>query len=531
LKNDVIMKKALYTTFILLLVISLAHGQNLDDVLRFNKRELTGTSRSLGMANAFGALGGDLSAISINPAGIAIYRSSEFAFTPSISINNSKANHGSFTAKDDKFSFPFNQIGFVSTNKSIREKTSGIVSTHFGFNYNRTADFNNNTSMMLRQGVTDFYDNTGHIAQANTLLNHALLEANGKFDDQLAGRAELAYKAFLIDPLFEGASEYYSQYEDMIEYNDRPNEIFNRNVNGITQKNIIEQKGYSGEYSFTFGANVSNVFMIGATLNLQSYRFEQKESFREVNVNSFNPTGPNDMDYYDYYSQLDQKGFGINVKTGVILNLHPLKLGAAFQIPTFYNIDEEYYTGIESYFVDYTREHAKSSIGEFSYNYRSPYKAQGSAALVLGQFALLSFDYEMTDHTFSSIDSKDGYDRIFEAINQDIDTKLKITHDFRAGIEIRPIPHIAIRAGAAYFDSPIKKEYVDVELVKWMGTAGLGIRNKNFFFDIAYALKLNESNYYLDTAEGSKLYGLHFDDPVSLTNRNHQASFTFGWKF
>ena len=57
------------------------------------------------------------------------------------------------------------------------------------------------------------------------------------------------------------------------------------------------------------------------------------------------------------------------------------------------------------------------------------------------------------------------------------------------------------------------------------------LRNKNFFFDIAYALRLNESNYYLDTAEGSKLYGLHFDDPVSLTNRNHQASFTFGWKF
>ena len=527
------MKTYVSITLVLLLLVGTLQAQTLDDALRFNKRELTGTSRSLGMANAFGALGGDLSAISINPAGIAVYRSSEFAFTPSITLNNSKAEFGQFSSKDDKYAFPFNQIGIVTTNKPMREKSSGIISTHFGFTYNRNADFNSNTTMMLKNGVTDIYDIEGHISQANTLLNNILLEANGYYGDELTGRAQLAYDAYLFDPLFEGASEYYSQYEAIIDYDDGTSGIFNRNVNGISQQNIIEQSGYAGEYGFTFGANVSNILLIGASVNLQTFRFEQKESFREINDNSFDPTSNFDLDYYDYYSKLNQKGLGFGAKTGIILNLHPVRLGASFHIPTFYNIDEEYYSGVESYFLDneYTRYHPKSAIGEFSYTYRTPYRAQGSAAFVLGKFALISFDYEMTDHTSAKIKSKNGYDRAFEQLNEDINSRFKVTHDFKAGIEVRPVPFLAIRAGAAYFDSPIKKEFVDVEPVKWMATAGFGIRNKNFFFDLAYAQKLNEENYYLATDEGSKLYGLSFQEPVNLTNRNHQASFTFGWKF
>ncbi len=524
------MKKTLYI-FVLLLAVYTSQAQNLDDALRFNKRELTGTSRSLGMANAFGALGGDLSAISINPAGIAVYRSSEFAFTPSISLNSTTAEFGQYSTKDDKYAFPFNQIGFVATNKPMREKESGIISTHFGFTYNRTADFNSNTAMMLRSGVTDVYDNNGHILQTNTLLNNILLEANGYYEKELTGRAQLAYKAYLLDPLFEGASEYYSQYEDIIDYDDGTSSIFNRNVNGVIQQNIIEQSGYAGEYGFSFGANVSNRLLIGASLNFHSFKFEQKESFREINDNSFVPQGPADVEYFDYYSKLNQKGFGVNVKTGLILNLHPLRLGASFHIPTFYSIDEEYYSGLESYFVDYSREHIKATTGEFSYNYRTPYKVQGSAAIVIGKHALLSFDYEMTDHTSAKINSKDGYNRHFDLLNEDIQEQFKTTHNFKAGVEIKPVPYIAIRGGAAYFDSPVKKEFVDVEPIKWMATAGLGIKNKNFFFDVAYALKLNESNYYIDTSEGSRLYGLSFNDPVDLSNRNHQVSFTFGWKF
>ncbi|MCG8581620.1 MAG: outer membrane protein transport protein [Bacteroidales bacterium] len=537
------MKRALYLIMISICFAGIIEAQNLDDAVRFNKRELTGTSRSLGMANAFGALGGDLSSLSINPAGIAVYRTSEFAFTPSISLNQSKASFGNLTDKDDKYAFPFNQIGGVSTYKPIREKDKGLISTHFGFTYNRTADFNENTSMLIGQGITDGnYNIDGQITGVRTLLSAIRNEAHGYYDnngnfiprdakpDQLTGRAKWAYETYMLDPLFEDGTHYFSQYEDVIDYDDGTSTVYNRNVNGITQYNIIERDGYSGEYGFTFGANISHILLVGTSINLQSFRFEQTESFREVNVNSFDPSGPQDMDYFDAYNKLKQKGFGINAKLGVILNLHPLRIGASFHTPTFMDVSEEYYSGMRSYLVNFDSYNNRSAISEFEYNYRTPYRAQGSIAMVLGKFALLSVDYEMTDHTTSKF-SSDTYQTLIKSLNNEINEQMKVTHDFRAGIEIKPTPFFALRAGAAYFDSPIKKEYLDTELTKWMATGGIGIRNINFFFDVAYAYRFNEDNYYLNTSDGAILEGLTFAEPVALEYRNHQASFTFGWKF
>ncbi|TRX71923.1 OmpP1/FadL family transporter [Carboxylicivirga sp. M1479] len=538
------MKKALYTLLIAFAIINIGHSQNLDDVIRFNKKELSGTSRSLAMANAFGALGGDLSAISINPAGIAVYRTSEFAFTPSISFNQSKANYQNYNSQDDKYSFIFNQAGAVTTNRPLREKDKGMISTHFGFTYNRTADFNENTSMLIGTGVKDgLYNEDGQITDVRTLLSTIRNEAHGYYDQNgnfvpinatpgnLEGRAHWAYETYLLDPLFDGSTQYFSQYEDVIDYDDGTSEVYNRNVNGITQYNIIERDGYSGEYGLTFGANISHILLIGTSLNFQTFRYEQKESFREINVNSFDPSGPLDVDYFDAYNKLEQKGFGINGKFGLILNLHPIRLGGSVHTPTFMEVEEEYYSGITSYLVNYDQYNQPSNRGEYKYKYRTPYRVQGSLAIVLGKFALLSADYEMTDHTSAKFTSNSSYATLFNQINTDIKNQMKISHDLRAGIEIKPVPYLAFRAGAAYFDTPIKEEYTDVELVKWMATTGIGIRNKSFFFDVAYAYKFNEDNYYPNTSDGSMLEGLSFADPISLEYRNHQASFTFGWKF
>ena len=46
------------------------------DAYRFSQTELNGTARSMSMGGAFGALGGDMSVMSHNPAGLGVYRSS-----------------------------------------------------------------------------------------------------------------------------------------------------------------------------------------------------------------------------------------------------------------------------------------------------------------------------------------------------------------------------------------------------------------------------------------------------------------------
>ncbi|MCU4166557.1 OmpP1/FadL family transporter [Carboxylicivirga caseinilyticus] len=514
------MKKLSYIFSLGIVCLSVSlNAQNLDDALRFNTRELTGTARSLGMANAFGALGGDLSAISINPAGIAVYRSSEFAFTPSFSFNKTNSGYSNFSSADDAFSFPFNQIGGVSTFQTLREKNEGIISTHFGVTYNRTADFNNSMYTQIGRNVSDY---SGGNFSPNTLLANIILDADGYYENQLRGRASYAYNAYLIDPVTN--STYMTHYEMY----DADNElIYDRNLNGINQNFEREQSGYSGEYGITLGANISNIVLLGGSVNFQSFKYEETAIFREINFNGFDPAFFDDLNYYEAYSKFSQNGFGINAKIGAIFNLHPIRLGASFHLPTFYAIDEDYLNGINAYFLN--DDHLDEGMdGYFSYNYRTPYRAQGSFAYIIGTKAIISFDYELTDHTASKISAKDEYVPDFEDLNQDIKDYFKISHDLKAGIEIKPLPYLALRAGAAYFDSPFKDGMTDVKLDKWMYTGGFGIRNKSFFFDAAYSLTMYDDALSLNSYD--MFYGVT-DTPIEISNKRHQASFTFGWKF
>jgi len=68
------MKKHL--TFIAAFLCIMANAQNINDVLRYSKENLQGTARFQAMGGAFGALGGDLSALNVNPAGAAVFNNS-----------------------------------------------------------------------------------------------------------------------------------------------------------------------------------------------------------------------------------------------------------------------------------------------------------------------------------------------------------------------------------------------------------------------------------------------------------------------
>ena len=65
-----------YITLLFLTVFTgVIYAQTADDALRYSQQHYTGTSRSMAMGGAFGALGGDFSSIGINPAGLGVYQS------------------------------------------------------------------------------------------------------------------------------------------------------------------------------------------------------------------------------------------------------------------------------------------------------------------------------------------------------------------------------------------------------------------------------------------------------------------------
>ena len=69
--------------FLIALLTSLTaiYSQNINDALNYSSNSYQGTARFNSMSGAFGALGGDLSAIAINPASSAILNDGHFSLS------------------------------------------------------------------------------------------------------------------------------------------------------------------------------------------------------------------------------------------------------------------------------------------------------------------------------------------------------------------------------------------------------------------------------------------------------------------
>src|SRR4030066_108626 len=89
------MKKLCLIIVTLIASLTVSFAQNADDALRYSQQFYTGTARFMSMGGAFTALGGDISSLSQNPAGLGVFRSSEISLSPQLFHNNTSANfHG-----------------------------------------------------------------------------------------------------------------------------------------------------------------------------------------------------------------------------------------------------------------------------------------------------------------------------------------------------------------------------------------------------------------------------------------------------
>ena len=96
------------------------------------------TARSAAMAGAMTSLGADASSMSINPAGLGMYRTNEVTITPMLSFSRSTTNANGFEGNGTN-RFAIGNFGMVA---KLRESSTGVTAVNMGFAYNRTADFN-----------------------------------------------------------------------------------------------------------------------------------------------------------------------------------------------------------------------------------------------------------------------------------------------------------------------------------------------------------------------------------------------------
>src|SRR5690606_8909066 len=91
------------------------NAQDETDALRYSFLMPQGTARSMGFGSALGSVGGDFSSLSVNPAGIGVYRRSEFMFTPSFHFGNVEGTYLNNVEDRSKTAFNFSNLGLVLT--------------------------------------------------------------------------------------------------------------------------------------------------------------------------------------------------------------------------------------------------------------------------------------------------------------------------------------------------------------------------------------------------------------------------------
>ncbi len=496
------MKKLVYTISIVLLACS-TFAQDLTDALRYSNYHINGTARSAAMGNAFGALGGDFTSLSINPAGAAVYRSGEFTFTPSVGQISIDGTYLESSNTDSKYNVTVNNLGYVTTIPTGENSETGLVSLSFGLGFNRLGSFSMN---MLAEGAN---------------ANHSLLEY---FTNSVNNPV---INSDNFDPYYERLA--WDTY--LLNYDDQTKEYFNDitdNGYGQSQRKTTDRRGYINEYLVSFAANFNHKLYLGATLGIHDVYFKENADLYEFDAKNNIPYF-NDFNFNTY---LKTTGNGFNLKLGVIFKpTENLRLGAAIHSPTFYKFNDSYDSGMKSS-ITYPDGGAESysanpdKRGIYDYEIETPLKAILSGAYVIGKSGLISIDYEIVDYSTSKLkNGSDGYNFYDENIS--IQKAYKTVGNLHLGGEYRVNKNFSLRAGFENFPSVYQSSYMDTKNMNSNSSystvsGGFGYKQGNIFFDTAIKRIMNDE--YLKLYPGSP-------DMANYTSTQNEVIFTLGYKF
>lgn len=452
------MKKTLLLSLLFLpFIISAQSLSYTDAAVLFTQDDQYGTARYMGMSGAFGALGADMSAVDINPAGLAVFNKTDFGFTTSYRNTDSYASfYGVGTGNQDDF-FRFTQSGGVIPFSTYG--TSDFTRFSLGFNYSIVKDFENSFFVRGNSGVPDFVD----------------------------------------DP--------YLNYDD-----DETNNVYYTNVDGQQFTNYMY--GTHDRFSFSFATMYKDYLYLGAAINTHHIGFSQRAIYDEFNNDGHNNTL--DATVYHY---LGNYGTGVNFSFGAIFKpVHSIRLGIAYQSPTWYNLSEDFREDIEISVSNDPRLYEEyGTPNYYDYSLSTPSQFTGSFAYVFGKMGLFSFDYVYKD--YQNMTLKPTAEFIDE--NQEMSAYLQGTSTFRLGTEWR-MGIFSLRGGYRFEQSPYRYADSSNDLTGY--SLGLGIRfNQLLKFDIAY------DNYSYDY----KYSFLNLDDvlPANIHESNYRITssliFTF----
>lgn len=413
------------------------------DMMRYstNNYSLT-TARAAAMGGAFTSLGGDLASMGINPAGIGMYNSSVWGFSPSLAFNNSTNNFGS----DTKTRFSFNNIGTVL---NLLKRSSGVVSFNLGLSYNRSDDFN-------YSGVVNM-----PASNSGSILNIFQQQLNGLYNDW-----HPLQESDLRRSPFDNPNIYVNEWGAVLGYQSGlfPASNGMYGTAGLPENGMLtpslryNSSGYVGEYNIAGGMNINNILYLGFDFGFRDIYQNMSLYYSEVYDDNYSGTAQQYLRQMDYNQHTYTQGSAFNFKIGAIVRPIPeLRIGVAYHTPSYSNIHREYNAGMGTQRYGSTESNYYNTyVAGYEYSFNTPSRLLTGASLTLGNYLALSFDYECVWYNKMHYVSNSFEE--MDAFAADINRDYKPANNFRVGLEIKPLPSFAIRAGYAYYDSPIREK-------------------------------------------------------------------------
>lgn len=480
--------KSQVLTIVFSIIATLLMGQNSVDALRYSQTYLFGSARFMGMGGAFGAVGADFSALSVNPAGIGLFNKSMIVGTTCLSMKATEASMNGSTENTRKDNFYFSNYGAVFASR-FDNTSSQIKGLQFGFGVNKLNEFNNITQ------ITNHNSSSSLITDYQVEAYNLLPEELNQFTTMLAWNTYLLWDTAIVS----GNNIAYESYLA---------------DGGTLQEVRIVQSGRNNEFFMNFGGNMNDKIYFGGSVGFPTIKYSEDVSHKEfddadtiANFDSFT------MDRF-----FSTEGFGVNVKLGIIARINSfLRVGFAFHSPTWYSLTDVYHNEMYSHWDSGENEEAQSGTNSFDYTLTTPMKLNGSVALVLKKSLIFSADVDYIDYSTAYLNSE-SYS--FKDENNDVAEKYQSAVNAHFGLEYK-LGQFAYRLGYARYSSPFANNINDGSRQDFSG--GIGYNDGGFFMDLAYVKSLKSEDYYL-----------YSPDLIGATSIDYSANkllLTVGFKF
>lgn len=485
-----------------------AFAQTEVDALRYTQLGVAGSARTQGIGGAQTALGADVSNLAGNPAGIGMFRRSEFSITPALQYSTSDARANGTSQSDERSMLTIPQASLILSNRKGDEDDSDWRGLNFGIGFTRLNNFNQRIS----------YQNSFFVPEDPDFVPKTIVDYFATTLD------DLAYRTYLIDIFEDDEGEYGSPLY----------------MSGdVAQSEVIERRGSQNQIDIGVGTSYQDKIYIGASLGILTTNFTQKSTFLEsgryIYEYSENESEPHVYDNYslELYDEFTTRGAGINLKVGVIARpIDALRIGGSIQTPTAYTLTDAYQRSLYSSLINPDTGvpgdfNASDDPGEFSYRLTTPFRATGGVAVFIGKYGFITGDVEYVNYANSRFNEDDefgtGTTGFFTNLNNNISNIYQSAMNYKIGAEGR-YEAFRVRVGYAYAGDPYQSAALDGAVKSF--SVGAGVRLQNYYADLAFVSSKSDSRFspYQFSSEGG-------EPMVDVANRQNSVLLTVGYNF